>query len=119
MQTPQVYLGGFKTVAFDFGQIHMRGGCLGKAAPMVSKTIPMKLSSANRGDGASKVPQSKTFVKMSMTEKWLLFVARLSLLWRRPHLLLPPPPFVSAPGLSNRMCSIGCLIFCGIGFPAY
>ena len=71
-QSCHVDLGGFKTVAFDWGQIHMRGGCLGKAAPMTSKTIPLKAPKRHRGDGDSRAAHSQTFIKLSMTESWLI-----------------------------------------------
>ena len=61
-QSCNVDLGGFKTVAFDWGQIHVRGGCLGKATPITFQTIPLK---------APREAHSKIFIKLSMTESWL------------------------------------------------
>ena len=68
MQAPELDLGGFKTVAFDFGQIHMRGGLLNKPMPMTSKTIPLP----NRGNGGVLGAKTKTFVKLSTITPWLL-----------------------------------------------
>ena len=57
---PQVDLSGFRTVAFDYGKIHVRGGALAKASPVISKAIVL---TENR---------TITFVKMSSREQWLI-----------------------------------------------
>ena len=57
---PQLDLSGFRTVAFDYGKIHFRGGALAKATPVASKAIAL---TENR---------NITFVKMSVRDQWLV-----------------------------------------------
>ena len=61
MQSSEVDLTGFKSVSFEFGQIHIKGGFLGKPMPMVSKQF-------RSGDDE----QTKTFVKISRDQPWLM-----------------------------------------------
>ena len=68
---PEVLMSGFKSVAFDFGQIHMRGGLLNKALPMQSKTVREHAGSAER-----------TFVKISCNETWLCKAVSGDSRWR-------------------------------------
>ena len=56
----RVDLSGFRTVAFDYGKIHMRGGALAKASPVDSKVITVT--------GDRKI----TFVRMATREAWLV-----------------------------------------------
>ena len=53
-------LAAFRPVKFEYGKIHMSGGYNTKPLAMKSKTV-------DNADG-----QSKTFVKMSSTEAWLV-----------------------------------------------
>ena len=55
-------MNGFKTVAFDFGKIHVRGGHMAKAMPMTSKAISVSAE------------KSVTFIKMATSEPWLMAV---------------------------------------------
>ena len=59
---PQVDLSGFRTVAFDYGKIHVRGGALAKASPVTSISVVTE----NR---------NITFVKMSVRDQWLVAAA--------------------------------------------
>ena len=56
----RVDLSGFRTVAFDYGKIHMRGGALAKPSPVDSKVITLT--------GDRKI----TFVRMATREAWLV-----------------------------------------------
>ena len=56
----------FKPVAFEVGQIHVRGGCLTKALPCQSKTIPLEVPHPGRDT------PTKTFVKLGVNEDWLI-----------------------------------------------
>ena len=56
----RVDLSGFKTVAFEHGKIHMRGGALAKPAPIDSRVITL---TENR-----KI----AFVRMATKEQWLV-----------------------------------------------
>jgi hypothetical protein len=66
----------FRTVAFDYGQIHVRGGSLAKALPMTCKTIRVngdRGDGVHRGDGGTRdAATNKIFVKMCTREHWLV-----------------------------------------------
>ena len=56
---------GFKRVFFQYGQIHVAGGFLRKSEPVVSKIVPDSFDPSNPA-------KSKTFVKLSTNEPWLV-----------------------------------------------
>jgi len=67
-QTPP----GFKQVAFEYGQIHVRGVFLSKSVPVVSKIVSYDPAAHGQPAVAGSQQSTKTFVKMSSNEPWLV-----------------------------------------------
>ena len=62
----ELNLQGFQSVAFEFDQIHVRGGFMSKPMPVASKKIDL------HGGGDENGQQAKTFVKFNRQQAWLI-----------------------------------------------